>query len=119
MYKTRHKVTADGDEGYIMDETVYRYSHLWMPKSVKKKQKMLAFNNKVIEKAVVKEPAENAADARQKRRKIKEEWKECMKFREHASEFANPAENGLIDPHLFLKLNANNKYHAKKKLVLK
>jgi hypothetical protein len=78
MYKAKQKVTTENDDRFIEDETVYRYSHLWMPKSIKKKQKMIAFNNKVIESAVVKELAENAAEAREKKRQIKSEWKKCI-----------------------------------------
>jgi hypothetical protein len=68
MYKTKHRVLGDGDEEYSEDETVYRYSHLWMPKSIKKKQKMIAFNRKVIEKDVVKDLAENGEEQRKKKR---------------------------------------------------
>jgi hypothetical protein len=45
--------------GMPMPETIYRFTHLYMPSNAKKRRKMIDFNHKVIESAMAPEPEDN------------------------------------------------------------
>jgi hypothetical protein len=90
--------------GAPMPETIYRFTHLYMPSNAKKRRKMIDFNHKVIENAMAPEPEDNE-EMRENKRQIKAEWKKWLRLLKHHSSFANPSgAQGGIEPYLYQKM---------------
>lgn len=85
-----------------LTETVYRYSHLYMPKNAQKRKEMIEFNRKIIDGAVSQEL--ETGETRERKRKFKELYKKFQQRLKFKSQFANPA--GSIEPYLFLKMGS-------------
>ena len=51
----------------MLPETVYCFTHLYMPGSAKKRRKMIEFNRKVVESAMAPEPEDNEETRENKR----------------------------------------------------